>query len=404
MSEHPFRDLVVFARGGGWGSDTPLDDHDQVSVIRGTDFASVRTGRVNAVPRRWEKRSKLAQRVLRPGDVVLEISGGSAARGQTTGRTLFIGEKVLSSFADPVIPASFCRVVRFDTTRVEPRYAYYGLQDMYHSGRAGAYENQSTGISNFQFERFLDAERLRVPPLAEQQRIIALLSSIDDKISVNDQIATTADTLRSALLQAAHQRRPDDFVAQPLSQVAEFVNGRAFTKDATGKGRMVVRIAEINSGPGPSTVYNDITVDEKHLARAGDVLFSWSGSLAVARWFRPEAIINQHIFKVIPRGDNPKWLAFEAVKSKIADYRAIAADKATTMGHIQRRHLDEEVWVPARSAVEYLDPQAEGLWQRALVAEQESLTLLELRHRLLPELMSGRLRVRDAEKVAEEAV
>ncbi|MEV4273775.1 hypothetical protein [Micromonospora aurantiaca (nom. illeg.)] len=251
-----------------------------------------------------------------------------------------------------------------------------------------------------------DVRRLPIviPPAKEIGAITAVLAAVDDKIAVNDRIASTADVLGSSLLQEAQKQRPDDFAAQPLSQVAEFVNGRAFTKNATGSGRMVIRIAEINSGPGPSTVYNDIAVDEKHLARPGDILFSWSGSLAVSRWFRPEAIINQHIFKVIPRGGNPKWLAFEAVKSKLADYRAIAADKATTMGHIQRRHLDQEVVVPVPEAIDRLDRQAGRLWQRALVAEQESLTLAALRDSLLPELMSGRLRVKDAEKVVEEAV
>ena len=55
---------------------------------------------------------------------------------------------------------------------------------------------------------------------------------------------------------------------------------------------MVVRIAELNSGPGGSTVYNDVSVDEENLARPGDLLFAWSGSLTVRRWFRPEAIVN----------------------------------------------------------------------------------------------------------------
>lgn len=289
-----------------------------------------------------------------------------------------------------------------DTSKVDPLFLYYSLSTPEAIAKV---QNSSIGSSvpGFNLSQ-LRALTVKCPGLSEQLAIAAILGTIDDKIAVNDRIASTADALRSSLLRDAQEQRRDDFVAQPLTQVAEFINGRAFTKDATGDGRMVVRIAEINSGPGPSTVYNDIAVNEKHLAHPGDILFSWSGSLAVTRWFRPEAIINQHIFKVIPRGDNPKWLAFEAVKSKLADYRAIAADKATTMGHIQRRHLDEEVVVPIPEVIDRLDRQAGNLWQRALVAEQESLTLAALRDSLLPELMSGRLRVRDAEKVIEEAV
>jgi type I restriction enzyme S subunit len=133
------------------------------------------------------------------------------------------------------------------------------------------------------------------------------------------------------------------------------------------------------------------------------VLFAWSGSLTVTRWFRPEAIINQHIFKVLPNDGVPMWLAFELIRAKLAIFRGIAAGKATTMGHIQRHHLDEPVTVPFATYFARLDAELGPLWDRALAAEQESLTLAELRNVLLPKLMSGEIRVRDAERVVEDA-
>lgn len=45
-----------------------------------------------------------------------------------------------------------------------------------------------------------------------------------------------------------------------------------------------------------------------------------------------------------------------------------------------------------------------GLWDRALAAEEESRTLASLRDVLLPALMSGKLRVRDAIATAEEVL
>ena len=84
-----------------------------------------------------------------------------------------------------------------------------------------------------------------------------------------------------------------------IADLARYVNGRAFTKGATGTGRMVIRIAELNSGPGGSTVYHDIAAAPENIAHPGDLLFAWSGSLDVYRWHRDEALVNQHIFKVI---------------------------------------------------------------------------------------------------------
>lgn len=245
--------------------------------------------------------------------------------------------------------------------------------------------------------------RVAIPPLRDQIAVVEVLGALDDKIAINQRITQTADQLRSMLL-AQFVEAPGKSTPRPLSALADFVNGRAFTKNATGTGRMVVRIADINSGPGPSTVYSDIDVPDVHLVRPGDVLFAWSGSLTVARWFRPEAIVNQHIFKVIPRDGWPAWLLYELVLSALPKFRSIAADKATTMGHIQRHHLDEPVLTPKPELVGGLHERLGPLWDRALAAELESLALTKVRDELLPRLMSGEIRVREAEKAVEEVL
>lgn len=243
--------------------------------------------------------------------------------------------------------------------------------------------------------------RVLWPPRKDQEAIADVLGALDDKIAANTKLAQTADELADALFarSVVYASR-----SVPLSITADFINGKAFTKDASGIGRVVIRIAELNSGIGGSTVYNDIEVAEQHLARPGDLLFAWSGSLTVHRRFRDEGIVNQHISKVVPKAGHPLWLVNQLVRSKLAEYKAIAADKATTMGHIQRRHLDEPVTVPDAGEVARLDPVMSGLWDRALAAERESLTLAELRDTLLPPLMSGQLRVRDAEPTVSEVV
>lgn len=248
-------------------------------------------------------------------------------------------------------------------------------------------------------ESILKQVPLAVPSLNEQHAIAEVLGSLDDKIVAEQRVIARADELAYARFEAVigEQRIP-------LSSIARFVNGKAFTKDATGTGRVVVRIAELNSGIGGSTVYNDIDVPDDHLARPGDLLFAWSGSLTVARWYRPEAIVNQHIFKVIPNDGVPMWLVNQAVRSKLEEFKAIAADKATTMGHIQRRHLDEPVAVPDPNDTERIDGLMTSLWNVALAAEVAALKAVQTRDELLPLLMSGKIRVRDAERQAEDVL
>jgi type I restriction enzyme S subunit len=186
----PFRALVEFAIGGGWGVEDPLEDHDTlVAIVRGTDFAMASGGHVNTLPRRYETARKVAKRALREGDLLLEISGGNPRTGQATGRSMLVTQRLLAAAGTPVIPASFCRLVRIDEEIVDPRFALALLTDMYLSGRARSYENQSTGLSNFQFERFLDEETVRLPPVAEQRAIASVLEALDGKIESNLRLA-----------------------------------------------------------------------------------------------------------------------------------------------------------------------------------------------------------------------
>lgn len=243
-----------------------------------------------------------------------------------------------------------------------------------------------------------DVRTILIPVPENQLRrgILRFFEALDDRIAANRRVASSADTLRAALW----ERLTDGTLQVPLSSIARFVNGRAFTKDATGTGKVVIRIAELNSGIGDSTVYNDIDVAEDHLARPGDLLMGWSGSLTTARWYRDEAIVNQHIFKVIPYATNPLWAVACAVETKMMEFKMIAATKATTMGHIQRRHLDEPVYWPELSGSDR--DLGRNLWTRALLAERESEQLVATRDELLPLLMNGSITVRDAEKVVEQ--
>ncbi len=256
-----------------------------------------------------------------------------------------------------------------------------------------------------------DLKQVQVPwpPRVERLRITALLRTVDDKIDSNRRLAvhleeTTATIFRARFVdfvgveefeESNIGRIPSGWRAGALTDLARFVNGKAFTKHANNRGRPILRIKELNDGVGPNTPRSDIDAAYEQVAHDGDILFAWSGSLDVYRWSGPESLINQHIFKVIPEG-YPLWFVLRWIDQHMADFRGIARDKATTMGHIQRRHLSEAaVPVPdvavigaVRGAFDLIDAQ-----QRASVTEVA--TLGKLRDALLPKLISGEIRVPD---------
>jgi type I restriction enzyme S subunit len=273
---------------------------------------------------------------------------------------------------------------------IDQKWAYYSLLISDINGL-----DSGSAVPSTTRESFYSLPVL-VPGLPEQRAIAEVLGALDDKIAANTELVATTDQLSRALFKSIAV----ESVQAPLSSTARFVNGKAFTKGASGTGRTVIRIAELTSGIGGSTVFSDAEVGGDHVAGPGDILFAWSGSLTLHRWFRIEGIVNQHIFKVIPAG-YPSWLVYELLRERLDYFRGIAADKATTMGHIQRRHLDELVGVPSNSAIARMDLLMTSLWERALIAEQERESLAATRDVLLPQLMSGKLRVKDAEKVLE---
>lgn len=330
-----------------------------------------------------EYRASIGVKLSEPGDVLLTTKG-------TVGRRAIVPQSSAGFAYSPQV--CFFRVL---DGSIEPRWLYYWLGGAEFWDQALGVSTQ-TDMAPYISLRDLRSIQIDLPPLPEQRAIAATLGALDDKIESNRRTVALIPQLVRARVDASISQAGDRIA---VAELAHFVNGGAYTKGATGTGRMVIRIAELNSGPGGSTVYNDIDVPDEKVARAGDILMSWSGSLGVYRWFRDEAIVNQHIFKVIPTG-YPAWLVFDRLDAVMPIFRGVAADKATTMGHIQRGHLEStNVEIPVVSEIEQLNEMLSPLWGRLLSAEREVVRLTKLRDALLPELLSGRMRV-PAEGVA----
>lgn len=157
----PFGQLLSHTIGGDWGSDAPEEKNDtRVAIIRGTDIPDLQSGANSRVPIRYTSLKKLATRRLEDGDIVLEVSGGS--KDQPTGRALYLTNGLLGQFDCPVEPASFCRLLRPSHKGIGVVLGQH-LTYIYAQGKTWEYQNQSTGIANFQTVHFLETELVVVP-------------------------------------------------------------------------------------------------------------------------------------------------------------------------------------------------------------------------------------------------
>ena len=191
-----------------------------------------------------------------------------------------------------------------------------------------------------------------------------------------------------------------------MDEIARFLNGLALQKYPPKEGRSlpVIKIAQLRAGNVDGADMASAELEPDYMVHDGDVLFSWSGSLECVLWAGGKGALNQHLFNVTS-AQYPKWLYYIWIHHHLEDFRHIAAGKATTMGHIQRHHLsDAKVVLPPSRLLAAIDlqisPLIEGLWRRRV----QSRTLAALCDTLLPKLISGELRVPDAERFIERCM
>lgn len=301
-------------------------------------------------------------KVLERGDLII------SARG-TVGELAQLGRAMAFNQS--------CYGLRGASGVLTNNYGFYLMKTIVSALRQQSHGSVFSTITRGTFESI----EVVIPPVIEQKRVAEILGSIDDKIEANSRLLGSLYKLLHELYLFQVSQSGQKI---PLNDIADFFNGKAFTKNATGTGRMVVRIAELNSGPGASTVYNEIPdVDEKHLVNPGEILMSWSGTLGVFLWPREQAIINQHIFKVVPKPGYPLSIVYCAIQSVIEKFQAIAQDKATTMGHIKRGDLETPVLVPSNTE------ELEEVFSLISTVEQENITLAESRDHLIRYIFGG---------------
>jgi type I restriction enzyme, S subunit len=123
----------------------------------------------------------------------------------------------------------------------------------------------------------------------------------------------------------------------PLIALADYINGYAFKpEDHTDEGLPIIRIEQLKDDSAELDHY-DKSVPEYNLIHNGDLIFSWSASLFLRIWDRGDAILNQHLFKVIPYPDIDKQYLKYCIEYNLP--KLSNSSHGSTMKHITRKEL-----------------------------------------------------------------
>ncbi|NCC19083.1 MAG: restriction endonuclease subunit S [Bacteroidia bacterium] len=256
----------------------------------------------------------------------------------------------------------------------------------------------------------------------EQKRIADVLSALDDKIEVNNKINENLEAQAQAIFKQwfvdfefpdtegkPYKTNGGEFIDSELgeipigwkvgtlTQIASYLNGLAMQKfrpEEDEKGFPVLKIKELRQGCCDSS--SDLCserIDSNYIINNGDIIFSWSGTLMIDFWTGGICGLNQHLFKVESK-KYEDWFVFLWTKHHLEDFIRIAKDKAVTMGHIKREHLDKAmVLIPTSEIYNNVSNILKPIFSSIINLRIENKNLSEIRDSLLPRLMSGEVRV-----------
>lgn len=397
MTEFPVVQINGYANvqsGYSFKSSDWLDDG--VPVVK---IANVKDGRVDRTGLGFVSETVAAQAAkfsLSEGDVLLAMTGyvGEMAVVKESDLPLLLNQRVGRCL--PVSPL------------LDKRFMYYALSSsngrlqLENLGQGSAQANLSAGDFGL--------VEIPLPPLAEQRAIAGVLGAIDDKIEANRRIVKTAREFIDALFCTAFS---DGEINVQLSSLAEVVDCLHTKKpDQALEGKQLLQLSNIsddgflilgNHYPISLDDYNKWTANIE--ATEGDVILTNVGRVgALARLPKGvKAALGRNMTAIRARKPSDALFIFAALNNaQVRRGMKSLIDVGTIMDALNV-HAIRRILLP-ESTVQQRDGFASAvgdLVERAEVAVKESGGLRSLRDTLVPELLSGRLRVKDAESMME---
>lgn len=263
---------------------------------------------------------------------------------------------------------------------------------------------------------------ISLPSLEEQKKIGNTLKNIDDKIKNNNSIISELESMAKTLYdywflqfefpneegkpykssggkmvwnEELKRDIPEGWLVGNLYDIATFTNGLACQKyrptDDTG-ALPVIKITEMHDGITNKTEHVRDDIDSKYIINDGDILFSWSATLEVMFWNNGKGGLNQHIFKIEPKGSYNKCYVFSQLSAYVINFVKMAEARKTTMGHITSDHLKQSrIPLPPIKLANIFEKNVSKIFDNITNLANQNKELKQLRDFLLPMLMNGQV-------------
>ena len=314
-----------------------------------------------------------------------------------------------------------CSALVVDPSAADYRYLYYQLLHIRPQLKAlatGAAQQNLSGV-------LIKSLRLPFPPLSEQRAIAHILGTLDDKIELNRRMNETLEAMARALFKSwfvdfdpvrARMEGRDPGLPQPLADLFpdSFEDSELGEIPRGWEVGAVADLAEVSSGKRPNVRFPEAS------EQAAVPLWGGNGPMA----FVTEALVDEPILLTgrvgtlgsVFRITTPCWpsdntlvlranqqAAFEYLFLQLQQIDFDSLNRGSTQPLLTQTDLKAvPLLLPESAVLEHFSIFAHGLYKRVDEAVAESRTLAQLRDALLPKLISGELRVKDAEAFLKE--
>lgn len=322
---------------------------------------------------------------------------------------------------------------RSTDAKIEPRYLLFFLQSPNFRAQLRSFQGDTDMAP---YVSLTNQRRLRVtlPPLPEQRRIANVLGALDDKIELNRKMNQTLEAMAQALFKSwfiDFDGIPDsDLVDSELgpiprgwevwklidccSKIGSGATPRGGSKAYLDEGTNLIRSQNVHDFDfrWRGLVHiSDIAADKLRgvTVQAHDVLINITGDsilrTCVVNSSLLPARVNQHVAIVRPKPFLPSevvhlFLLSSRTKTWLLGQSSGATRKAITKGHLQ----ELSIALPSRERLTFMGEKLRVIYDKRNANEAESRTLAALRDALLPKLISGEIRVPEAEAQVEGAL
>lgn len=307
-------------------------------------------------------------------------------------------------------PLNTCLYVK-DFHGNNPRFSYYLLKTLdlaqYNSGSAQPSLNRN----------YIHPIPLAFPERYEQDVIVELLGALDDKIELNRQTNETLEALARAIFNdwfvdfgptraKAEGRAPylapelwglfpdvlddeDKPVGWEVGKLEDFLE-LAYGKSLPAKQRR----------PGPVAVYGSGGFAGTHdtpLIEGPVVIVGRKGTVGSLYWEDGPAFPIDTVFYVVSRIGSLLFSYHLLAIQPMKDMNTDAAVPGLNRNNAYRLEFPR----PTNKVIAAFEDVVEPLWKRRAANLREMETLAQIRDLFLPKLMTGEIRLRDAEKAVE---